>query len=523
MREIIFLTSNRLKFLHAKYIAKQYDVEIIQYQEKFYGIGYEEPRISDRDELLKKSMEDAIRRWQKNISNPEKTFFFIEDTSVIIDSLSEKKEFPGVDIKFWMKKNSFSSVDKKLKQKGNNRKVTVRSDILLYIPKYYRTKNDKEYKKFTSSINGKVTDREYNLKTNPIYPWLDNKTFNKWFVPEGCDKPISSLSINIADRYDFRKNAIKEMLEFLESRNIPHKKIKGYKQENLYLTNNCIFLICGLPCAGKTTLGIFLSDKFGYYHIEASDFMYLSYYNHHGVNSKIKIGDFAEKALKENPNVVVDQIIDNIKNVKNIPTIITGFRSPKELERFLYLYDGPYKTKSVLIEADFDLRWERNINRNKLKQSPTKEEFLAINTQQLNMGLRKIIEQLHLDNIVNNKSIDFYLNEFISKYKVTPLKRNKCKLEDLKKIPEKLEVAILLTLINSQDKVDNYLTTTQITYLVNNFFNCDKSKNNISRYFNQRFHPYYEIQKNNGKLKYRLSNTGRGRAKILLFSNPIIY
>jgi len=43
-----------------------------------------------------------------------------------------------------------------------------------------------------------------------------------------------------------------------------------------------------------------------------------------------------------------------------------------------------------------------------------------------------------------------------------------------------------------------------------------KSKNNVSRYFNQRFYPYFDIKLVDGKKKYRLSNTGYGMARLLV-------
>ena len=274
---------------------------------------------------------------------------------------------------------------------------------------------------------------------------------------------------------------------------------------------------------GKTTLGFFLSDNYGYYHIEASDFMYLSFYNHHGIDSTLNVKDFAENALKETPNIVVDQVIENLKEVKNIPAIITGFRSPKEIERFLDLYDGPYRIKSVFIEADVSLRFRRSTDRSRFDYATTKKEFLSIDKQQLNMGLKKIKEQCHSNTIFNNKDINTYINNFICKYKVTQLKNKNTVLKNQKERPPKLEMAILLTLINNQNEINKYLTTTQITHRINNFFDelLVTSKNNISRYFNQNLHPYYEIKIENGKIKYRLSNTGRGKAKLLLHQNQV--
>ena len=351
--------------MHARYLARNYDVIISQ--QIHYGIGYSEPRISDREKLLEQSIEDATDRWVKNVSSPQKRIFFIEDTSVIIHSLSKDEEYPGVDIKYWMKKNNFDSIDKMLKKKGNDRRVTVRSDILLYLPKQLQEIEGKKYMRFNSSINGTICEQEHDFKTNPLYPWLDNKSFNKWFVPNGCNIPISILPIHEADKYDFRLGAFKAILEYLEAKHIIRKKtITSHpRQGSLPDSSTSIFLISGLPCAGKTTLGLYFSEKCGYYHIEASDFMYLSYYQRHGVNSPVSVADFAEQALNETPSIVVDQIIENLMNFDNIPVIITGFRSPKEIDSFVNQYEGPFEVKAVYIDAEASLRFQRSLKRDR--------------------------------------------------------------------------------------------------------------------------------------------------------------
>lgn len=83
---------------------------------------------------------------------------------------------------------------------------------------------------------------------------------------------------------------------------------------------------------------------------------------------------------------------------------------------------------------------------------------------------------------------------------------------------DQLEGLILRTLLAKQSK-NKWLTTTEIAAALNQQFKEAKSKNNISRYFNQEFHPYYELRfrerdgKQTAVLEYRLSATGISRAK----------
>ena len=105
MIKILFLTSNRAKLHHARYLCRDYDVNIVP--KSHYGVAYKEPRTSDRDKLFKESFEDAKKRLSKQTRGKTiitkediplmlNNIFFLEDTSVKIHSLSDgSTDFPG--------------------------------------------------------------------------------------------------------------------------------------------------------------------------------------------------------------------------------------------------------------------------------------------------------------------------------------------------------------------------------------------------------------------------------------------
>ena len=134
MTDITFVTSNLTKLAHARYLCRDYQVNILHYKKLFYGVGYEEPRIDDRKQLLTESFKDAVTRWKKNVTERDNRFFFIEDSSVKIDALSEGgNEVPGVDIKYWMVETNFNWLDQELRNKGNNRNCSVTSHVMLFL------------------------------------------------------------------------------------------------------------------------------------------------------------------------------------------------------------------------------------------------------------------------------------------------------------------------------------------------------------------------------------------------------
>lgn len=506
--ELIFITSSSTKLAHVEYLTDEYNVEISK--QKNYGIGYEEPRIYNREQLLSESYKDALERFAKNVSNPDKKLFIIEDTSVVIDAFSrDGNEVPGLDVKYWMRENDFNSVDAALKANGNNRKCYVRSDIVLHLTKELREKHGKEFMQFTGFSHGSIATHEFDYKTNPLYPWLDNKTFNKWFVADGADMPLGMLDIDEACKYDFRKNALDKLLSFLEEEKIIQKKsnITSKKYHRFTFFEN--FILVGSTCAGKSTLASFLAEKFGYYHIEASDFMYQKYHQLHGAKPSVDIGDFAAKALEENICAVAKPIVKHVFGLGDTPFVISGFRHPQEIECFLAEYKK--NIKILYIDACLDIRFERSIARKRPDDHSTKEKFVAKDEQQMSMGLAKMRDEIG-EKLLNESSVENYYLDFCAKYKDCLPDDVKNKRQDPANLT--LEKAILIALYLSE--TDDGHTTTEIAKLILEKLNIAKSKNNVSRYFNQNFHPYYEIVKDSEPLKYKLNGTGESAARLVL-------
>ncbi|AFV97820.1 MULTISPECIES: non-canonical purine NTP pyrophosphatase [unclassified Sulfuricurvum] len=515
--EIIFITSSRIKLAHVQYLAREYPITIAK--QKNYGIGYVEPRIYVREELLSESYKDALERFSKNVSNPDEKFFIIEDTSVMIEALSENgEEVPGLDIKYWMKEHTFEMLDEMLIAKGNNRKSFVRSDIILHLPKKLRDKYSIDYKQFTGTVEGNIVTTEYEYATNPSYPWLDNKTFNKWFTPEN-NTPLGAMTVQRSEVYDFRKKAFDQVLLFLKEEGfIKEKTAPLIKQHVLPLYFDHLILV-GPTCAGKSTLASHLAEKYGYFHLEASDFMHQKFYELHGVNTDLKIGDFAQEALLENPCIVADLIVEHMNRLKDTPVIISGFRNPQEIQCFLEKYKCDINI--VYIDADIEIRYERNKNRKRKDDEITFEKFEEKDRQQADMGLKEMRVIYQENELLNEQSRDDFYLKFENKYKdILPDSQMEKSEHKIASQGLKLEESILITLYlddnrcleNNEEKV---YTTTELSVLIEKILNIKKHKDNISRYFNQNFHPYYDAKKGN-PVKYKINSTGISMARYLI-------
>jgi hypothetical protein len=84
-----------------------------------------------------------------------------------------------------------------------------------------------------------------------------------------------------------------------------------------------------------------------------------------------------------------------------------------------------------------------------------------------------------------------------------------------------LNELLILTLYFSRTDGESspFYTTTEICNMLNLEFQLlvPKNKNNVSRYFNQKNYVYYDVVVESRKNKYRLSNTGVGMARRILF------
>lgn len=517
MTDITFVTSNQTKLAHARYLCRNYQVNILHYKKFFYGKGYIEPRVDDRTILLSESFKDAVRRWKKYVTERDNRLFFIEDTSVKIDALSDdNNEVPGVNVKFWMQETNFEALDSELRKRGNNRRCSVTSHVMLFLTDDLRKKlkNSEGYILFKSTANGVVTKKEHHIKTQMLYPWLDSKTFNKWFVPEGYDLPVSMLNIKEADAGDFRKGAFEQMLDFLAKNDVIRNR--RYIDSQVYLQFYDSFVVTGRTCAGKTTIGKYMVEKYGYYHIEASEFMTQRLLETQGTMSDVDKHEFASEVLKVDPLFVANRLVDFMHENDIIDKfVITGFRTQAEVEAFRKSFHGS-RLNYIFISSKYEERCKRWMRRHREVDFYTEDRFKAIDGVQEGMGVGNISEMRGIYLFDNNiDGLPSFYKRFRSKFLrgivQEPIRINK---KELRICSITLEKAILITLAIEYQKDEKRLfTTTEIAHLVNKYFKTlERSKNNVSRYFNQAYYVYYEVSYENRRNRYRLSPIGYSEA-----------
>lgn len=521
MSKLIFISTNFVKLAHFRHIAKRFGIEIEFFRRKTFLASYCEPQIGNRAQLLSRSFDSALNQWRKSGLQLGRTLFFIEDTSVRIDALSTESEIPGVDVKYWMRTKTFDDLNMELRALGNNRAASVRSDIVVSLPvDTEQSQNIPRYIVFTGQVNGSIVAAELSYQSNLVYPWLDSKSFSKWFVPAGESKPLGSLPIEVADRYDFRRAAFQQLMFWLRGA-LPATFPGNPPGEQLELALRSTTLegviICGPSCAGKTTLAECIRGTLGWYHFEASDFMCRAMHERNGVNSDHFIPDFAEQALLHEPDIVSSQIKAKILARPGLPFVITGFRAPEEVSDFL---SGQLKHSNILLlylDADRSIRYQRYLDRGR-DIARSEESFRRRDLQQERMGLARMRGELIMRPLRNDSTkSDLYaaFKQVIHKFQV-PVRVETLGIRDVPAEASRhpLETVILKALFTKVESKE-YFTTTEIAKIINETqidMEAQRSKDNVSRYFNQDYYAFYEVLVYGSKRRYRLSNTGRSEA-----------
>lgn len=513
MFELIFFTSSRIKTQHVRYLSRNFDIKIINFKEIRANANYDEPRIYDRQELLKISFENAKKQAEISKLGKNKAFI-IEDTSVDICALSRKnsREYPGVDIKYWMEDTKFADIDYELLMEGNNRSTIVRSDFILYLPQVRE-----EPFHFFGTTSGRITEKESELETNPIYPWLDNKTFNKWFIPGNESSVISQLPIEKANIHDFRRKPFENILDLLHNESL--LKFKSEIITEPYqrpLESHHFHFVTGLSCSGKTTIANYLVEELDFLHVEASDFMHEIYRENHGIDSNVKIGTFAKELLKINPTAVAERVENYLRLFEPQDVIVTGFRILEEVEyvkssRFVHL-----GTKVVVIDATKEKRLLRRVERN--RDINTEESLVARDNREMEMGTKKLIKHPDAVTITNNSSFENYYASYRKELEIPNVTMNFKKHSDIDKLQLKQLIILALYVAREQQREkSDYFSTTEICQKINNMGVSKKRYvNNVGRFFSQKTNALFEVKRYEKGRKYRLSNTGAGFAKTIL-------
>jgi dephospho-CoA kinase len=308
-------------------------------------------------------------------------------------------------VKEWFSKTSFMELDTQLRELGNNRHAIVFSDLALHVP---GLDEPVFFHGETSGVVAQTPPADYE---NPRYPWLTTKTFNGWFVPYGAGKTLAELSYEESWHFDFRIKALRELCQRLKEYKAiinatPQRAYRRVRRApplsgpRLFEETSSSFLVIGYSSVGKTRFGQYVSSKFLWPVIEASDALREGFF--FPANIEVPENPFAYAKLvlhHYGANAVARYILDAVlTEYEDEPFIVTGFRT---IEEVLTIKEAVPDVKLVWLYASPRERFQRHLRRARDDLVKDFRSFVSRDEAQRSFGLLDVGEQL-ADIIVHN-------------------------------------------------------------------------------------------------------------------------
>jgi inosine/xanthosine triphosphate pyrophosphatase family protein len=255
---VFFYTSNTEKLLQARLLFMRHGYGLRHFR------GDNEPYDEDYEQGTAGLLTRAINQVKAEFG--VRSIFFVEDTSVRIEALSGTSDVPGLAVKEWFPQTNFKIVDKQLRERGNDRRAKVNSDIALYLP----TLRSPLF--FHGETIGKIAESPPEFEASVQYPWLTPRTFNGWIIPDGATKRLGEMEFEESLHHDFRAKALIELLTTLEQLNAAinlrpnfyttRKSINSPPEQLSFIETSSrhVLLVVGARCSGKTTFSDFMAN-----------------------------------------------------------------------------------------------------------------------------------------------------------------------------------------------------------------------------------------------------------------------
>jgi inosine/xanthosine triphosphate pyrophosphatase family protein/dephospho-CoA kinase len=404
--DVYFYTSNLPKYYQAVTVLSQFGLTVRHFKSR--QEPYSEDYSLGKQALLRKAVSEIVA------SVGRSSLFFVEDTSVRVEALSNDIDVPGLSVKEWFASTTFEQLDDELFKLGNDRRAVVKSDIALHVPGLI------EPIYFRGETRGLVAPRAYLGPERPQYPWLSPNTFNGWFIPDGCNKTLAEMSLDESWSVDFRIASLVQMVdrltEYAAVLNLPaqaySRRRKSTFREQLSLTPvyRPTFVVVGRICAGKTTFGERAVQAHGMIHVEASRVVQ-TLKDEAGVPKQDPFHLAAAVLDRLGSDAVALKIVQLYEAEIPSGLVITGFRTLEEIEAIRR--EVPH-AQLILVEASDRVRFHRHLARGRVKGLNTFDAFIGHDQQQASFGLLNVAQDFADIRIVNEGSIQEYWEQIDS-------------------------------------------------------------------------------------------------------------
>ena len=494
---VFFYTSNTEKLLQARLLFSRHGYQLRHFKGR--NEPYDESYVAGTEALLRSAIA------QVNAEFGIRSVFFVEDTSVRIEALSEENAFPGLRVKEWFSATTFAELNRAITLRGGDRRATVCSDIALYLPTLSRPLF------FHGETCGVIALSAPSFNASSQYPWLTPSTFNGWFIPNGATKRLGEMEFEESLAFDFRAKSIAALIERLEelnaALNVPAQfytlrkrdKPQGAQLSFISEQTQDVLLVIGHKCAGKTTFADrVVATREGASIFEASTVL-RGIAN--GGGDSVKTDEEALSFLRHSGmDIVAAQIADYIESNATPLNVVTGLRTIEEL---LFLRRRFPQSKIIFIDADPRVRFERHIRRARNQDAKTFKEFALIDEKQARFGALRVAAEICHRVITNDGTMDQYLRR-VDELLGSPFLSEKSSISISEQRPkgELHRCLFALARLNRVASCDEIAENTAKSGVGVRRYNTNRALKAVPEFAER-------VQKSGRLLSYRITNQGR--------------
>jgi len=194
----------------------------------------------------------------------------------------------------------------------------------------------------------------------------------------------------------------------------------------------------------------------------------------------------------------------------------SGIFAPAEVRFFLRNFEGEALRALFFVNASFDIRFRRALVRERSDAPISLEEMKRRDKVQTSMGLGRMASELPFKVVVNEGTLEQYYDAVASQFSDALQNVRAARIKPRIGFLGPLEQTIL-SFLSDRAPGGEHFTSTQIARLISSGAKnkVEIAKDNVSRYFNQRYSPFYEFITVRHGRKFRLSQTGRALNRFL--------
>jgi hypothetical protein len=166
--------------------------------------------------------------------------------------------------------------------------------------------------------------------------------------------------------------------------------------------NKDMILIVGPSNAGKTAIGNYISNTYGYVHAEMSSFAWKRYNANADYTGTIQ--EFMESEVWKNGNedIIAKDLISAYEGINKI--VVCGARRPEEIETII---SQGWNINQIFVFANSTIRYKRLQNQAD-RYGPSYKEFVKKDLKEFGWGMALMPSMKNMEIVINEKSFDLY-------------------------------------------------------------------------------------------------------------------